>query len=176
MLKRWKKDEAGNPVCNFSVYGTIGKTKVKASDMSQILASGQTKNNVVVTWPSGKQFSGKLKIEEYEPGKYRFAVKPFEKKYLCKCPFCKDGKVYEDMFYYACDHTPSQGGDCKLSIPKKFSNHTFSQKEAVTLIVDGKLPRVSLVNKDGKPVIHGIHLEKDSKYGIIIRRDPWKKK
>jgi DNA topoisomerase-3 len=171
-----KKDEAGNPVCNFSVYGTIGKTKVKASDMSQILASGQTKNNVVVTWPSGKQFSGKLKIEEYEPGKYRFAVKPFEKKYLCKCPFCKDGKVYEDMFYYACDHTPSQGGDCKLSIPKKFSNHTFSQKEAVTLIVDGKLPRVSLVNKDGKPVIHGIHLEKDSKYGIIIRRDPWKKK
>ena len=80
------------------------------------------------------------------------------------------------MFYYACDHTPSQGGDCKLSIPKKFSNHTFSQKEAVALIVDGKLPRVSLVNKDGKPVIHGIHLEKDSKYGIIIRLDPWKKK
>ena len=63
-----------------------------------------------------------------------------------------------------------------MSIPKKFSGHVFTQKEAVTLIVEGKLPQVSLVNKDGKPYIHGVHLEKDSKKGVVIRLDPWKKK
>lgn len=170
-----KKDENGNPACTFSVFGKIGKTTIKPSLMHEILTNGETKKDVVVVWESGKQFPGKLALQESD-GKYRVIVKPFEKKFIGKCPYCKIGSLYEEKFRYACDNTPSSGGSCLAVIQKQFRGYSITAEDAITLLKTGHLKNRWFKNKENVSYKHSIHTEIDEQKGLIIKLDPFPKK
>jgi hypothetical protein len=165
-----KKDENGNPSCEFSVFGKIGETQVTANHIREILEFGETKNEVNVKWKSGKSYPGKLTLEKLEDGKYRVSIKPFETRAIGKCPYCKIGTVYEEKFRYACDNTPSNGGSCLAAIPKKYCECDISPKNALALISGNTLKDMRLKSKKtGKFYTANLKTELDEERGLVVK-------
>lgn len=173
------KNEQGNSSCNFTVFGKIGETKVSSKQMGEILSFGETKKEVTVKWKSGKSLPGKLCIQMYKEGKYGITVKPYEKKALCQCPYCKIGTFYEDRSRYHCDNTPSNGGSCLASVPKTYLEYSISPDDAVKLLNGEHLNNVMLKSKTKNTLYPAnLYTEIDEEKGLIIKQqfvNNWKK-
>jgi len=163
------KDLDGNPSCSFSVYGKLGESTISTKKMMEILSDGQTKKEVSIKWASGKSYSGILYLEKLN-GKYRFAIKPFERKCLGECPYCHIGKIWEEKFTYECDHLPSKGGSCLISIPKSFYGITISQKEALKLANREDLIGKTFKNKENESYKANVTAVIDESRGFNIKK------
>jgi len=163
-----KKDKNGNPACSFSIFGKVGESEISPVHMAEILNFGETKKDVKIKWKSGKSFSGRLILEKVDD-KFRISIKPFERKNLGECPYCKLGNLWEEQFRYECDNLPSKGGSCLISIPKTFCGSDISVDEAKQLACRKKIYNKSFVSKNGKPYKATVETIIDEQKGFNLK-------
>lgn len=129
--------------CSFSSSKYIGKTKLSSRIISEILSDGETHNDVKIKWESGKSYTSKLCFDE----NYNIVIKPYESKYVCKCPNCIDGNIVTHKYGYRCSNYTV--GNCRYNIPHSFLHATINETDALELIKGNSIKKVITFN-DGK--------------------------
>ena len=154
-------DDNGNRQCSFSVFPKIGNTTVTDAQFSQILKKGITDKEIKIKWNSGNESSGRLILDEEN----RISVKQFEKIEVCKCTKCYGGTIYEEKFYYKCNHL-SPTGSCEVQIPKSFLGASILKKDVIDLLNDNAISK-KLKFKNGT-ADKMLRLKRDPDKGYII--------
>lgn len=148
-----KKDDNGNQKCNFSIYKLIGKTLVTEALMKEILSNnGISKKARVITWQSGKKFTGLIQIAETN-GKYGLRVVAGEKKsknIICKCPFCEDGEIYKTTKTYSCTNhkIDDENSKCNFWVYNSIYK-TAITKEEIKLLLEKNVLGKKVKTKSG---------------------------
>lgn len=152
------KDNEGNRKCKFSVYGFIGKTEVTSEQASEVFNNGETEKFIKVTWQSGKKYMGKLILSSYEGG-YAFAIKPFEEKTVCDCPYCRNGTIKETQYYYECTET-----SCDFKTYKSTFSYDITHNDLKMLLGGQILNRKLTFPKQGTRNTKFKLIKEDGKY------------